>query len=132
SWMLELCRDLFDWQEARIDRSNWERLYEHSAKICQSPGWEEEVLRRSGVEAIFLTNDFDDPLQGFDRRRYIPCLRTDDLVFHLAKPAVRDRLEKATGLAPSSLPHLEQAVARLFQHFKQHGARACAISLPPD
>ena len=46
--------------------------------------------RQSKLEQVFLTNDFDDPLEGFDTNRYIPCLRTDDLVFHLAKPEVRN------------------------------------------
>ncbi len=46
---------------------------------------------------MFLTNDFDDPLAGFDTSLYVPCLRTDDLVFHLAQPAVRERLDKASG-----------------------------------
>ncbi len=82
SWMLELCRELFDWHEDRIDQSNWEGLYDRAEKVCQAADWEDQVLQRSGVESIFLTNDFDDPLHGFDLKRYIPCLRTDDLVFH--------------------------------------------------
>ena len=55
------------------------------------------MLRRSNLEKVFLTNDFDDPLTGFDTTRYVPCLRTDDLVFHLDKPEVRQRLARATG-----------------------------------
>ena len=38
---------------------------------------------------MFLTNDFDDPLAGFDTSVYVPCLRTDDLVFHFEKPPTR-------------------------------------------
>jgi glucuronate isomerase len=97
-----------------------------------APDWEEEVLRKSGLEQIFLTNDFDDPLEGFDTNRYIPCLRTDDLVFHLAKPETRQRLAKATGSEFSDASSLRAAIGRLFAHFTSHGARACAISLPPD
>jgi glucuronate isomerase len=132
SWMLELCRELFDWQDDRIDLSNWERLYDRTVEVCGSSGWEDEVLRRSGVESIFLTNDFDDPLSGFDLKRYIPCLRTDDLVFHLAKESVRTRLAKAVNIEPTSLTDLGRAVGKLFDHFTKHQARACAISLPPD
>ena len=44
------------------------------------------MLHRSNIEKVFLTNDFDDPLTGFNTQRYVPCLRTDDLVFHLDKP----------------------------------------------
>jgi hypothetical protein len=54
------------------------------------------------------------------------------LVFHLAKPEVRQRLEKATGIAPTDARFLRRAIAALFNHFKSRGARACAISLPPD
>jgi glucuronate isomerase len=79
-----------------------------------------------------LTNDFDDALEGFDTTRYIPCLRTDDLVFHLHDPAVRNRLEKATAIAPTNAAKTRQAIDKLFAHFKAKGARACAISLPPS
>jgi glucuronate isomerase len=132
SWMLELCRDLFDWKEDTIDESNWEKLYDQVEACCQRSDWEAEVLRRSGVESIFLTNDFDDPLASFDLQRYIPCLRTDDLVFHLAKPNVRQRLEACSSVSLQKLADLKKAIDQRFLHFTQKKARACAISLPPD
>src|SRR5262249_2070857 len=86
----------------------------------------------SNIEKIFLTNDFDDPLTGFDTNRYVPCLRTDDLVFHLDKPEVRQRLTKATGVEVGDMASLRKALTKLFEHFTRKGAKACAISLPPD
>jgi len=62
----------------------------------------------------------------------VPCLRTDDLVFHLGKGQVRERLQKATSLEPSSASTLKNAIGKLFSHFSTNGVRACAISLPPD
>jgi glucuronate isomerase len=97
-----------------------------------APAWADQVLVRSRLEAVFLTNDFDDPLGGFDTKRYVPCLRTDDLVFHLGMPEVRARLEQATSVAVHSSANLREAIGRLFEHFTRAGARACAISLPPD
>ena len=88
-------------------------------------------MQASKLEAVFLTNDFDDPLEGWDTNVYIPCLRTDDLVFHLHSPHVRNRLEAATDLSISDLRSLRAAIGQLFEHFVSHGARACAISLPP-
>ena len=44
---------------------------------------------------VFLTNEFDDPLEGFDTNTYVPCLRTDTLVFQLDKPETRRRLARA-------------------------------------
>ena len=96
------------------------------------PDWEQHVLRQSNLEKVFLTNDFDDPLTGFDTQRYVPCLRTDDLVFHLDKPEVRSRLAKATGMEFSDGAGLRRAIGSLFEHFTKRGARACAISLPPE
>ncbi|MEJ7590119.1 MAG: glucuronate isomerase [Planctomycetaceae bacterium] len=132
SWLLEMCQVFFDLKDDRITEANWESLYEHSRQKMQSPDWEQNVLERSGLDQVYLTNDFDDPLQGFDTRRFVPCLRTDDLVFHLTKPAVRERLQAATGVSPGDSSSLKQAIGKLFDHFKAHGVRACAISLPPD
>ena len=96
------------------------------------PGWAAQVLQQSRLEAVFLTNEFDDPLEGFDTRVYVPCLRTDDLVFQLARPEVRDRLVRATGLVATNAATLRAALGKLFTHFAARNARACAISLPPD
>lgn len=95
-------------------------------------GWVDHVLKTTNVERIFLTNDFDDPLIGFDTSRYVPCLRTDDLVFHLHKPLVRERLARVTNIEVRSIKTLRDALALRFNHFLNHGAKACAISLPPN
>jgi glucuronate isomerase len=132
SWLVEMAQTFFGLQSEAVTPSNWEGLYDAASTLMSQPDWDQQVLRKSRLEAVFLTNDFDDPLEGFDTTVYIPCLRTDDLVFHLAKPEVRERLQRATGTAPSDAQALRRAIGALFRHFKQHGARACAISLPPD
>ncbi len=132
SWLLEMCRVFFGFEDDRITPANWEALYDSAAKNMAQPDWEEQVLRISKLEQIFLTNNFDDPLTGFNTQRYIPCLRTDDLVFHLTKPETRTRLAKATGIELSGAASLKQAIGKLFDHFVSKNAKACAISLPPD
>jgi glucuronate isomerase len=132
NWLLEMCREFFDFTDESIGRENWESLYDTAANRMAEPDWEDQVLSKSGLEQIFLTNDFDDPLENFDTSRYIPCLRTDDLVFHLDKPETRERLAQATGIEILDAATLRQAIGKLFDHFVSHGARACAISLPPD
>ena len=132
SWLVELCRKFFGFNEERITTANWEALYDRAAAKMAEPDWEDQCLKQSGLERVFLTNDFDDPLEGFDTNRYIPCLRTDDLVFHLAKPEVRARLAKATGMDCAGATSLRRAIGKLFEHFSSHGVRACAISLPPS
>lgn len=131
-WLIEIARTFFGFTDERLTPDNWEALYDASARQMAQPNWADEVLRRSRLSGVFLTNDFDDPLQGFDTRRYIPCLRTDDLVFHLAKPVVRERLQKAANQPVQTANDVRRALGHLFQHFTRNNARACAISLPPD
>lgn len=131
SWFIEMAQVFFGFEGDLVDASNWESLYDAAAKKMESPTWADDVLTRSGLEGVFLTNDFDDPLEGFDTARYIPCLRTDDLVFHLSKPAVRERLQAASAIHVSDTTSLRRAIAQRFDHFTARQARACAISLPP-
>jgi glucuronate isomerase len=132
SWLIEMCQQFFGLADDRLTIANWEALYDSSLKRMQQPDWAKQVLAASKLEAVFLTNDFDDSLAGFDTSVYIPCLRTDDLVFHLARPAVRERLERSSGKSIAKTADLRAALAARFAHFRQHGARAAAISLPPD
>lgn len=131
SWFVELSQKLFGFQGDEINKSNWETVYDLADSKMEQPDWESQVLAASKVEKVFLTNDFDDPLEGFDTKRYVPCLRTDDLVFHLSQPKVQERLHSASGRTIRTLSELKQAIDVLFIRFKERGARACAISLPP-
>ncbi len=133
SWLLELSRTFFDFPaDEHLTPSNWESLYNAATKKMAEPTWEQQVLDRTKLDAVFLTNNFDDSLDGFDTKRYVPCLRTDDLVFHLGKPEVRERLQAATNVDVHNSQTLGNAIRKLFEHFVAKGARACAISLPPS
>lgn len=131
-WFVEIARGFLGFKGDRIGERDADALWDSAERLMNQPDWEEKVFRRSNLERVFLTNSFDDPLEGFDTERYVPCLRTDDLVFHLDKEEVRQRLAGATGIDVGSLTELRDALGKLFTHFQGHGARACAISLPPD
>ncbi|MCU0979231.1 MAG: glucuronate isomerase [Pirellulaceae bacterium] len=132
SWFLEIAREFFGFEGERISADNWEPLYDTATEKMASEDWAGQVLEKSKLQAVFLTNDFDDPLEGFDPAVYIPCLRTDDLVFQLAKPEVRQRLERAADTSVVDAASLRSALGKRFEHFKARNAKACAISLPPD
>jgi glucuronate isomerase len=132
SWLLGIARAFLRFYGSRISLADCDRLFDEAARTFRQADWEEQVLAKSNLEMVFLTSEFDDDLEGFDTRRYVPCLRTDDLVFHLDRPEVRQRLARATGIEVGDPATLRQALAKLFEHFARHGAKACAISLPPD
>jgi glucuronate isomerase len=131
-WFMDIARAFLNFQGHRLTLADSTWLYDTAERLMNRPDWEERVFRQTNLEKVFLTNDFDDSLEGFNTTRYIPCLRTDDLVFHLDKPAVRQRLAKATGAEVGDVASMRRAVGALFEHFTKHGAKACAISLPPD
>ncbi len=132
SWLVEMSQKFFGFPGETVTPANWESLYDSALTKMREPDWADQVLKQSRISAVFLTNEFDDPLEGFDTRKYIPCLRTDDLVFHLGQPSVRTRLEKSTGVTVHDATTLRTAIGALFDRFTSRGARACAISLPPD
>ena len=120
-WFLEICRTFLGFRGDRPAAADADALWDEAERVFAQPDWEEQVLRRSNLEKVFLTNDFDDPLTGFDTTRYVPCLRTDDLVFHLDTPPVRERLGRATGAEGTDPAGLRRAVRTLFEHFTRHG-----------
>ncbi len=121
-----------DSRASRSRATTGKPLYDASIRKAREADWPQQVLRESQLEAVFLTNDFDDPLVGWDTRVYIPCLRTDELVFRLHDVHVRQRLEAATNVSISNPRRCATPWKELFDHFVTHEARACAISLPPD
>jgi glucuronate isomerase len=132
SWFLEIARTFLGFTGQRLDPADADVLCDAAERLMAQPDWEEHVLLRSNLEKVFLTNEFDDPLEDFDTARYVPCLRTDDLVFRLDDASVRQRLAAATGIEPGDVVAVRKAVRRLFEHFTARAARACAVSLPPD
>lgn len=132
AWFLDIAQSFLGFRGTRITANDTDDLCNAAETVFRQPDWEAQVFARSNLEKIFLTNEFDDPLTGFDTTKYVPCLRTDALVFHLERPDVQQRLERASGIDVGDPPALRRALGKLFEHFTSKGARACAISLPPD
>ena len=113
--------------------SNWEALYDSAAAKHAAARLGRAGARASKLEAVFLTNDFDDPLAGFDTNALhpLPAHRRPGVSSGQAR-SPRSGWRKPPACSVGNAAELEQAIGRLFEHFTSHGARACAISLPPD
>ena len=132
-WFLDIARTSLGFgEEQRLTAADADPLFDRAQKTFAQPDWEAQVFAKTRLEKIFLTNEFDDPLAGFDTSKYVPCLRTDALVFQLDKPDVRRRLEAISGVHVHDAATLRMAIAKVFVHFTRNGAKACAISLPPS
>ncbi|CAN5343774.1 hypothetical protein BH11PLA2_BH11PLA2_36530 [soil metagenome] len=132
AWFVDIVRNFLGFDGTRVTAKDADALFDASVKTFGQPDWEKQVFAKTKLEKIFLTNEFDDPLEGFDTSVYVPCLRTDTLVFKFKEPGTRERLAKATGIDAGDVPTLKKAIRVLFEKFTAKGAKACAISLPPD
>jgi glucuronate isomerase len=132
SWLIEIAAFFHGLSDDRITPRNIGELYERALHEQDGESWDRRVWDASALEAVFLTNEFDDPLEGWDTRRFVPCLRTDDLVLKLHEPGTVERLRRSSGVDVQDLASLRSALGRTFERFVARGARACAISLPPD
>jgi glucuronate isomerase len=132
AWFLDIARNFLGFTGDRLTAKDADPLFDQAEKTFAQKDWEEQVFKKSNLEAIFLTNEFDDSLEGFDTKRYVPCLRTDTLVFRFDEAETRQRLAKATGVEAGDTATTRKAIRALFEKFIAKGAKACAISLPPD
>jgi glucuronate isomerase len=132
SWLLEIARTFHRFPHDRITPANLSELLTRADHRQSGPEWDHSVWAASGLETVFLTIDFDDPLEGWDTRKYVPCLRVDDLVLKLHEPGTTARLRKAVDMEVDDFIGLRRAIGRLFERFVARGARAVAVSLPPD
>jgi len=131
SWLVELARELFGLRDPKLTPDNWEPLAETVAQAAQSPGRAREILDLSRIETVFLTNGLDERLSEIDTDLFVPSLRADALVFELDHQSVLEPLERISGVAVSDVGSLKGAIAAAVEHFRAHGARSAAISLPP-
>jgi glucuronate isomerase len=131
SWLMELARELFGFAERKLTPGNWQPLAAAVQASSQRPGRAREIMERSCIDKVFLTNNFDEDLGAVERALFVPSLRADALVFKFHDKGVRDALERATGAVPSNAAGLKRALATLVERFRNAGARSVAISLPP-
>jgi glucuronate isomerase len=129
-WFVEIARAFLNFQGTRLTTADASWLCEAADRLMALPDWEARVLRLSNLEKVFVDRKFDDPLEGLEANRYVPCLRADDLVLHFESTATRDRLQKIVDIEPNDAARMEQALAIIVERFTERGCKACIISLP--
>ena len=69
SWLLEIARTFHGFEHDRINRETIDALYDLANHERDGISWDRKVWETTRLEAVFLTNDFDDPLEGWRGRR---------------------------------------------------------------
>src|SRR3954447_12447859 len=58
-WFLEIARTFLGFSGDRITAADADALFDKAGQVFSQPDWEEQVFKRTNLEAIFLTNEFD-------------------------------------------------------------------------
>src|SRR4029434_7071099 len=58
SWLVEMCQTFFGLKQADVTSANWEGVYDAAEKLMAKSDWPQQVLKKSRLESVFLTNDF--------------------------------------------------------------------------
>lgn len=86
-WLIHLLQRLFDFPYAHLDEGNLEDFWNSAAEKAKNPGRLEEIVEKSNIEIISLTNMAWEDLDGVEnfknkkgQRLFIPTYRADPLL----------------------------------------------------
>ncbi len=130
-WLMTISRTLLGIEAAAWElEKNWETIFRASEKVMGSPEWTTEVIDKADIARVFLTNQYDEDLEGLDPTFYTPCLRTEPFVLWMDRPEERKALESFLGQPLRSPADLDAVIDKTFDKFMRHGMGYAAMSIP--
>jgi len=132
-WLMTISREFLgiDAQEWELD-DNWEAIFDRSAEVMDRPEWTAELIAQADITRVFLTNQYDEDLEGLDSGLYTPCLRAEPFVLWMDRPADRDGLSRFLGRGIRTVQDFREVIARSFDKFMRHGMGYAAMSIPSN
>jgi glucuronate isomerase len=130
-WLMTISREFLDVgaEEWEID-DNWEAIFDRSVDVMGRPEWTEELIAQADITRVFLTNQYDEDLEGLDQSFYAPCLRTEPFVLWMDRAGDRDGLGRFLGRPVRTVADFQAAIDRTFDKFVAHGMGYAAMSIP--
>ena len=130
-WLMTISRDLLGIETLAWELDdNWEMIFRTSEEIMGRPQWTSELIDRADIARVFLTNQYDEDLEGLDPTFYTPCLRTEPFVLWMDRPEEREGLANFLGHPLRSPADLDAAIDKTFEKFMRHGMGYAAMSIP--
>ena len=131
-WLMTISREFLEIAPSEWRPDNWRHIYERSVSVMGRTAWRNELIARSGIARVFLTNRYDDDLDGLDESLYTPCLRTEPFVLSIHQHEERDRMATFLGRSIRSISDFVAAVDKAFAQCDAHGMGYAALSAPPN
>lgn len=131
-WLMTISREYLGIDRWEWEPENWRFIYDQSVEVMGRPEWREELIAQANIRRVFLTNQYDDDLDGLDASFYTPCLRCEPFVTGMDRPQEREGLAAFLGRPLRAPEDVVAAIDRAFQRFVAHGMGYAAISSPTN
>ena len=129
-WLMTISREYLGLDASEWYPENWEYIFDRSVDVMGRPDWRQQMLAQSGISRVFLTNQYDDDLEGLDTGLYGPCLRTEPFILWMDRADTREQMAAFLGRAIRHTDDVFAAIDKAFAKFVAHGMGYAAMSIP--
>lgn len=129
-WLMTISREFLGLESDEWHPENWEYIFERSEEVMGRPEWREELIAQANIARVFLTNQFNEDLEGLDTSFYTPCLRTEPFVLWVDRSAERQALSAFLGRPIRTTADFAAVIDKTFVKFMRHGMGYAAMSIP--
>jgi glucuronate isomerase len=130
-WLMSISAEMLGLFREDWYAENWEHIWERSVDVMGRPEWRDRLIELASLQRIFLTNQYDDDLEGLDTGFYTPCLRTEPFILWNG-PAEREGLGQFLGRPLARVADFAQAIDKAFAKFVAQGMGYAAMSIPAN
>ena len=131
-WLMVISETFLGIPRSRWETGNWEEIYRLSVGVMTDSGYPDRVIAEANLKVAYLTNSFDEDLDGFDTSFYVPNLRVEPFVIWSANPEQLDDLSDFLGRPILGVSEFDAAMDKAFAKFAAHNMGYAAISAPPN
>jgi len=129
-WLMTISREYLGLDPSEWCAENWEFIFDRSVEIMGRPEWREELIAKSNIVRVYLTNQYDEKFEGLDTTFYTPCLRTEPFVLWFDRATQREEMGAFLGRPIRLVADLRAAIDKTFANFVAHGMGYAAMSIP--
>jgi len=131
-WLMVISETFLGIPRADWEGDNWHEVYRRSVDIMDRAIYVEEVVAQTNLKVVYLTNSYDDDLDGFDTSFYVPNLRVEPFVIWTTDRDQLEALGKFLGRPIQGVNDFDAALEKAFAKFASRNMGYAAISAPPN
>ena len=131
-WLMTISREYLGLAPDEWHPENWRSIFDRSVEVMDRPGWREELIARCNIRRVFLTNQYDEDLEGLDTSFYSPCLRTEPFTLWFERADQREGVGAFLGRPIRLTTDFAAGIDKVFAKFMAHGMGYAAMSIPAN